>query len=83
MKSEFWFDLTDQVVVITGGAGLLGKEHAKAILKCDGIPIIADSDYENAVKVASELGGLAKAFPIDVTNEDSIIKLLQTLKKRI
>ncbi len=81
MKSEFWFDLTDQVVVITGGAGLLGKEHAKAILKCDGIPIIADSDYENAVKVASELGGLAKAFPIDVTNEDSIIKLLQTLKK--
>ena len=33
MRNDFWFDLKDQVIVITGGAGLLGKEHAKAINK--------------------------------------------------
>jgi len=79
MTKDFWFDLKNQVVVITGGAGLLGKEHAKAIVKCQGIPIIADLNLENAKKVAEEIGGGAEAFQLDVTNEDSINILLDYL----
>lgn len=82
MHKDFWFDLKDQVIVITGGAGLLGKEHAKAIIKCDGIPIIADLNLENAQKVAKEIGGNADAFQLDVTNENSIKELLNTLLKK-
>jgi NAD(P)-dependent dehydrogenase (short-subunit alcohol dehydrogenase family) len=82
MSRDFWFDLKDQVVVITGGAGLLGKEHAKTIIKCDGIPIIADLNFDNAKKVAKEVGGKADAFELDVTNEMSIIELLNHLSKK-
>ena len=82
MHKDFWFDLKDQVIVITGGAGLLGKEHAKAIIKCDGIPIIADLNLENAQKVAKEIGGNADAYQLDVTNENSIKALLNTLLKK-
>ena len=69
-------------VLITGGAGLLGKEHAKAIIKCDGIPIIADLNLENAQKVAKEISGNADAYQLDVTNENSIKELLNTLLKK-
>jgi len=82
MHKDFWFDLKDQVIVITGGAGLLGKEHAKAIIKCEGIPVIADLDLENAQKVAKEIGGNADAYQLDVTNENSIKELLNTLLKK-
>jgi len=81
MRNDFWFDLKDQVIVITGGAGLLGKEHAKAINKCEGIPIIADLDINQAQKVAQEIGGKAKAAQLDVTNEKSINDLLNSLLK--
>ena len=82
MKKDFWFDLKDQVIVITGGAGLLGKEHAKAIKRCEGIPIIADLNLEKARKVATEIGGKAEAYELDVTNEISIQNLLNNLLQK-
>ena len=44
--------LTDKVVVITGGAGLLGQEFVKAVVQNNGVAIIADIDEElgNGVK---------------------------------
>ena len=36
------FDLTGRVVVITGGAGLLGQSHARAIQNAGGTPVILD-----------------------------------------
>ncbi|HIP33283.1 MAG TPA: flagellin modification protein A, partial [Bacteroidia bacterium] len=34
--------LNNQVVVITGGAGLIGKEFVKAVIENNGIAVIAD-----------------------------------------
>lgn len=36
------FDISGRVVIITGGAGLLGIERAEAIIEAGGIPILAD-----------------------------------------
>ena len=36
------FDLTGRVAVITGGTGLLGQQHAEAIARAGGIPVLAD-----------------------------------------
>ena len=42
------FDLSDRVILITGGSGLLGVEHAKAIADAGGTPVIADLRVEAA-----------------------------------
>ncbi|MBT6106984.1 MAG: SDR family NAD(P)-dependent oxidoreductase, partial [Campylobacteraceae bacterium] len=47
--------LKNKVVVITGGAGLIGKEFVKAVVKNDGIAIIADINEEIGLKVKEDL----------------------------
>jgi len=41
------FDLTGRTVLITGGCGQLGKQHAEAILECGGDVILADITSED------------------------------------
>ena len=38
--------LNKQVIVITGGAGLIGQEFVKAVVEQNGIAIIADINEE-------------------------------------
>jgi NAD(P)-dependent dehydrogenase (short-subunit alcohol dehydrogenase family) len=48
------FNLKDRVVVITGGAGLLGQKHAEAVVEAGGIPVIVDVDEERAMEISSD-----------------------------
>ena len=41
--------LKDKVIVITGGAGLIGKEFVKSIIENNGIAIIADINEQIAL----------------------------------
>jgi NAD(P)-dependent dehydrogenase (short-subunit alcohol dehydrogenase family) len=50
------FDLTGRVAVITGGAGLLGRQHAEAIAEMGGVPVLVDIDGERAAASAAEIG---------------------------
>ena len=74
------FDLGGRVVVITGGAGLLGSQHAAAIAELGGIPVLADVDREAACQRAEELretfGTTSLAIGVDVTDERSVEALL-------
>ena len=81
MKKEknYWFDLENKVVVITGGAGLLGLEHGEAINHCGGVAIIADLDLKAAENVAHKIGGKSVGYHLDVTNQESIDNLLKYL----
>lgn len=36
------FDLSGKIALITGGAGLLGEQHARAIIAAKGIPVLID-----------------------------------------
>jgi len=69
------FDLTGRVILITGGAGLLGAEHASAIAEAGGIPVIADvrgGDAERAAQAVTErYGGVATGLELDVTSHAS------------
>ena len=73
------FDLTGKVAVITGGAGLLGAEHAKAIHSSGGTPVLGDINLLNASKVAAEVGARAIGMHLDVTSEPSINKCLERI----
>lgn len=45
------FSLSGQVVLVTGGAGLLGLQHALAIAEAGGLPVILDSS-KSAIETA-------------------------------
>ena len=72
------FDLTGRVAAITGGAGLLGRQHAEAIAACGGIPVLVD--IVNADRVAAEIAERrhvpAFAAQADITRPESVRQLL-------
>ena len=49
------FDLAGRVAVITGGAGLLGVQHARAIARAGGSPVLIDLSGDRARQQAVEL----------------------------
>ena len=71
--------MSERVVVITGGGGLLGKQHALAIHAFEGIPVITDVNLAAARRVASEVGPRAVPIQMDVTNPESIIRARQSI----
>jgi NAD(P)-dependent dehydrogenase (short-subunit alcohol dehydrogenase family) len=60
--------LSNKVVVITGGAGLIGKEFVKAIAKNNGIAIIADINADVGMSVTESL-----CLELDTQNIDFIV----------
>ncbi len=81
------FDLTDRVAVITGGAGLLGPEHAVALVQAGATVVITDIDGTASEKTALRLGqelGSARfvGLAMDVTDPDSIRRTRDTLLQR-
>jgi len=75
------FDLKNRTVFVTGGAGLLGRMHCEAILEYGGTAIVADYNFESAVKVSKSLNekfktDRAHSVFVDVTDKGSIIKAL-------
>ena len=81
------FDLSGKVAVITGGAGLLGTEHAIALALAGAEVVITDIQGDAAREVADQLGskhGLNKCqgLAMDVTDADSILRVQKELLTR-
>ena len=66
------FDLSGKVIIVTGGAGLLGKSFSKILNEYGANVVIADVNYDKAQKLADKLGKNAKAFKVDITSKSSI-----------
>jgi NAD(P)-dependent dehydrogenase (short-subunit alcohol dehydrogenase family) len=75
--------LDDKVVVITGGAGLLGRNFSQAVAAQGGVAIVADVNLaaaqEVAAKIAAEYPGRAEAAALDITDKASIDGLIEAL----
>lgn len=74
------FDISGRVAVITGGGGLLGVQHAEAIIEGGGIPVLVDIDssaLERAVKHLKEKfeGKEVLALRADITKKDEVEKI--------
>lgn len=79
--------LKDKVIVITGGAGLIGQEFVKAVIEQQGIAVIADINEETGIQVQQslrqELGSADIDFVrLDITSADSIAEMIETLNSR-
>lgn len=70
------YDLSGRVAVITGGAGMLGRQHADAIAEAGGNVVIADKDGERAKQVAEEVctakGVATLGVEMDVAHRASV-----------
>ena len=68
-------DLAGKVAVVTGGAGVLCREFAKALALCGARVAILNRTLSKAEEVAKEIeamGGTAAAVAVDVTNIESV-----------
>jgi NAD(P)-dependent dehydrogenase (short-subunit alcohol dehydrogenase family) len=70
------FSIEGQVALITGGAGLLGQQHAAAVLACGGIPVILDIDSGGLSRtkraLEEEFSQDVVSIECDITSLDSI-----------
>ena len=81
------FNLKNKTAIVTGAGGLLGFEHAFALLEVGADVVLADINFKS---LNINFKKLIKIFPkkkiiklkIDVTSEKSVLKCLKILKKK-
>ena len=77
--------LNNKIIVVTGGAGLLGSCFCSAIAEQGGTAIIADLDIAVATTVAEKIranGGEAEALVLNITDSVSVDNLIASLNER-
>ena len=77
--------LEGQVVVVTGGAGLLGASVCTGIAREGGIPVVTDVDIDRAEQVAGEIRGsgfTAYAAALDITKGTQIDQVIVEVQDR-
>ena len=77
------FDLNGKTALITGGCGLLGVQHAEAILEFGGEVILTDvvSDTSRVIKLKEKYGTNVSSVYMDVTDKSSIQKVVDKFEK--
>jgi NADP-dependent 3-hydroxy acid dehydrogenase YdfG len=75
--------LTGQVAAITGAARGIGRATAQAFLR-EGMKVaIGDLDYATAQRTAQELGHGTLAFPLDVTQRESVRDFIDSAEAQL
>ena len=73
--------------IITGASGLLGEQHAYALAEAGFELILTDIDKKNLDKVKKKIkkkfiSRRIISYPMDITNENEIIKMKKFIKKK-
>ncbi len=80
------FDLNAKVVVITGGAGLLGRKHAEAVAEFGATPVILDIARQPMDLLCRDLkkkyGAQAHGAVVDITSEKQVAQCCQGILKK-
>ena len=73
----------DKVVIVTGGAGLLGRTFCQAIADNGGIAVVAEYDIAMAEKLCTSLEN-ASIVPaqVNITDKNSIKALIATISEK-
>ena len=78
MVNEKSIQFKNKVIIITGGIGLLEKQHAKAIAEYEGTPIIIDLDSDKIKTFIEYLNKRynvrASGYKVDITDENEVKK---------
>ena len=77
------FDLDDRLVLLTGGAGILGSEMARGLVGNGARVAIVDRNAEAAAALARELGDAARPYGCDVADPISVDALKQRVEQEL
>lgn len=84
--SDNLFSLDSKVVVITGAAGLLGRQHSDAVARMGGTPVLLDINAQAVERLAADIiarfGVPASGWAVDITQETSVEKNCASLLVR-
>ena len=81
------FDLTGKNALITGASGLLGFEHAIALLECKANLVLTDINFNKLTENAKTLNDKfpdsnINIFKMDVSSKESILNINKELEKK-
>lgn len=79
------FDLKSKVILITGGAGLIGSRFAETIVNHNGLPVILDSSKKNIMKLKKKVSNKIDKFEfyeVDISNKKKIDKVINQIYKK-
>lgn len=78
--------LDDNVIVITGAAGVIGRSFAQVIAERGGIAVAADINFEAAKSLINGVEqsgtGRIEAIHLDITSKDSIGAVIAEVRRR-
>ncbi len=77
------FKLDNDIVVITGGAGLLGRRYAKALLEAGAVVILFDINkdaLEDVKKLYRDYEDKLLTFVVDITREESVQNAMLSIR---
>ena len=79
--------LKDKVIVVTGGAGLIGQDFIRAIVEQNGRAIIADIDKDKSRRIADKLsqelkGDRVDFFELDIISKDSVGDCIEYVNRK-
>jgi NAD(P)-dependent dehydrogenase (short-subunit alcohol dehydrogenase family) len=75
------FDLTGRTALVTGGAGLLGKEFCRTLAEAGAAIVVADLNEDAAIAEAESLrkeGFRARGIRTDVTDRRSVSRVVES-----
>lgn len=78
------YKITGKVVIITGGAGLIGRKHTEAVLEGEGIPVLLDIFEDSLARAKQEMtekypGKPVETYVADITSRESLEKVRDDL----
>jgi len=82
-----YFSLKDKVIVVTGGAGLLGIQHVEAIAEYGGIPVLLDINEDVGISISNKISKdydiNCMFFSCDITDEKSLNYTIITVVEQL
>jgi NAD(P)-dependent dehydrogenase (short-subunit alcohol dehydrogenase family) len=85
---QSFYDFTDRIVLVTGGAGVLGLEIVRMLVACNASVVVLSRNQERAAKSVAEItrgvksNGGALCVPGDVLARDTLQQANQTIQAK-